>query len=380
MSRWMRCGLAVVALACGRVSAEELPSAIEEVLSAAAGEPAAEEDSGFSVLGLDISGWTELSATAGTAGGDHRPMGFNYRSNEFLLQQNWLRVDCEFDGGTRLHSDWILPGADYNFTRAVGLFDDQDNRYGIDPVQFFLSRKFDDVGEGLELTLGRFFAPFGVESVAGPENTLVSHSYSFIYNPFTQTGGLAQLAVNDSLTLRGGVVLGSDVFIHESNTPTFLAGFHWVNDDEDLGVDFLSITSNGRYDVRYGVHNPQVFDLVVTHEVSDTVSVTLEGLGGYETDFPGVGRAYWYSGVAYVDWALEDDLAAAIRLELFNDEHGNRTGSPGLYTGLTGGLSWRWNDHLVIRPELRFDHNNESRPFDGDRTLFTATTDVIIHW
>ena len=88
--------------------------------------------------------------TAGTAGGDHRPMGFNYQSNEFLLQQNWLRVDREFDGGTRLHSDWILPGADYNFTRAVGLFDDQDSRHGIDPVQFFLSRKFDGVGDGLK--------------------------------------------------------------------------------------------------------------------------------------------------------------------------------------------------------------------------------------
>ena len=40
MSRWMVCGLAVVVLACGRISAEELPSAIEEVFAAAAQEPA----------------------------------------------------------------------------------------------------------------------------------------------------------------------------------------------------------------------------------------------------------------------------------------------------------------------------------------------------
>ena len=380
MGRWIVCGLAMVSIVSGRVSAEELPSAIDEVLAAVQEIPAEEESPAFTVLGLEISGWTELSATAGTAGGDHRPMGFNYQSNEFLLQQNWLRVDREFDGGTRLHSDWILPGADYNFTRAVGLFDDQDSRHGIDPVQFFLSRKFDDVGDGLELTLGRFFAPFGVESVAGPDNTLVSHSYSFIYNPFTQTGGLAQLAVNDNLTLRGGVVIGSDVFIHESNTPTFLAGMHWVDDDGLLSVDFLSITSHGRYDALHEIHNPQVFDLVVTREVSDTVTVTLEGLGGYEKNFPGVGTAYWYSGVGYVNWALEDDLDAAVRLELFNDEHGNRTGAAGLYTGLSGGLSYRWNEHLVVRPELRLDHNNESRPFDGDPMLFTATADVIIRW
>jgi hypothetical protein len=380
MGRWIVCGLAMVSIVSGRVSAEELPSAIDEVMAAVQETPAEEESPAFTVLGLEISGWTELSMTAGTAGGDHRPMGFNYQSNEFLLQQNWLRVDREFDGGTRLHSDWILPGADYNFTRAVGLFDDQDSRHGIDPVQFFLSRKFDGVGDGLELTLGRFFAPFGVESIAGPDNTLVSHSYSFIYNPFTQTGGLAQLAVNDNLTLRGGVVIGSDVFIHASNTPTFLAGMHWVDDDGLLSVDFLSITSHGRYDALHEIHNPQVFDLVVTREVSDSVTVTLEGLGGYEKDFPGVGTAYWYSGVGYVNWALEDDLDAAVRLELFNDEHGNRTGSAGLYTGLSVGLSYRWNEHLVVRPELRLDHNNESRPFDGDPMLFTATYDVIIRW
>tara|TARA_B100000029_G_C17520922_1_gene939842 strand:+ start:32 stop:1174 length:1143 start_codon:yes stop_codon:yes gene_type:complete len=380
MGRWIVCGLAMVSIVSGRVSAEEMPSAIDEVMAAVQETPDEEESPAFTVLGLEISGWTELSMTAGTAGGDHRPMGFNYQSNEFLLQQNWLRVDREFDGGTRLHSDWILPGADYNFTRAVGLFDDQDSRHGIDPVQFFLSRKFDGVGDGLELTLGRFFAPFGVESIAGPDNTLVSHSYSFIYNPFTQTGGLAQLAVNDNLTLRGGVVIGSDVFIHASNTPTFLAGMHWVDDDGLLSVDFLSITSHGRYDALHEIHNPQVFDLVVTREVSDSVTVTLEGLGGYEKDFPGVGTAYWYSGVGYVNWALEDDLDAAVRLELFNDEHGNRTGSAGLYTGLSVGLSYRWNEHLVVRPELRLDHNNESRPFDGDPMLFTATYDVIIRW
>jgi len=380
MGRWIVWGVAMVSIVSGRVSAEEMPSAIDEVMAAVQETPDEEESPAFTVLGLEISGWTELSMTAGTAGGDHRPMGFNYQSNEFLLQQNWLRVDREFDGGTRLHSDWILPGADYNFTRAVGLFDDQDSRHGIDPVQFFLSRKFDGVGDGLELTLGRFFAPFGVESIAGPDNTLVSHSYSFIYNPFTQTGGLAQLAVNDNLTLRGGVVIGSDVFIHASNTPTFLAGMHWVDDDGLLSVDFLSITSHGRYDALHEIHNPQVFDLVVTREVSDSVTVTLEGLGGYEKDFPGVGTAYWYSGVGYVNWALEDDLDAAVRLELFNDEHGNRTGSAGLYTGLSVGLSYRWNEHLVVRPELRLDHNNESRPFDGDPMLFTATYDVIIRW
>jgi len=377
----------VLALICSHVTAEdwsplgELTSSLETLSKTETAAGSLADVVGDSMGGdLSVTGWTELSFTAGTAAGDHRPMGFNFQSNEFLWQQNWLSVDREFDSGVQLHSDWILPGADYNFTRAVGLFDSQDGRYGIDPVQFFLSKNFDDVGQGLEITLGRFYAPFGVESIAAPDNTLVSHSYSFIYNPFTQTGAMAHLTVNDNLILRGGVVIGSDLFIHQGNTPTFLAGLHWVDDDELLTIDFLSITSHGRYDATHGIHNPQVFDLVVSRKVSDCVTLTIEGLGGYEKDFPGVGAAYWYSGVGYLTWTLRDDLQAAARVELFNDEQGNRTGSPGLYTGITGGLSWQWNAHVVLRPEIRFDHNSESRPFDGDRTLFTATADVIIHW
>ena len=373
MRGWLLQGLAVLTLACGGARAGEWLPEFDE-------QPAPDAGRKFSLLGLELSGWTEVSMTAGTAGGDHRPMGFNFLSNEFLLQQNWLRVQGEFDEGTRLHSDWILPGADYQFTRAVGLFEDQDSRHGIDPVQFFVSREIDGVGEGLELTFGRFFAPFGVESIAGPDNTLVSHSYSFIYNPFTQTGGLAKLAVNDSLTLRGGLVIGSDLFIHDANTPTFLAGFHWTGDDDLTTVDFLAITGNGRYDVEHGVHNPCMFDLVATRQLSETVTVTLEGLGGYERGFPGAGTSHWFAGVGYVDWDLREDLDAAIRLELFNDEHGNRTGSPGLYSSVAGGLAWRWGERLVVRPELRLDHNTESQPFDGDRMLFTATLDVIVGW
>src|SRR5262245_5251709 len=39
---------------------------------------------------VTISGWTEGSFTASTARVSQLPMGFNYRANDFLLQNNWL--------------------------------------------------------------------------------------------------------------------------------------------------------------------------------------------------------------------------------------------------------------------------------------------------
>src|SRR5437773_2063589 len=62
-------------------------------------------------------------------------------------------------------SDTILPGTDYRFTLARGLFDRQlsANRgapslYGIDPIQFYGELYLPQVGRGLDVKVGRFFA------------------------------------------------------------------------------------------------------------------------------------------------------------------------------------------------------------------------------
>ena len=43
---------------------------------------------------LQIYGWTDVSFTASSAEQSNLPMGFNYRANEFAVQQNWLRFDA----------------------------------------------------------------------------------------------------------------------------------------------------------------------------------------------------------------------------------------------------------------------------------------------
>src|SRR4051794_5968384 len=42
---------------------------------------------------VQVSGWTETSFTASTDRFGQPPMGFNYRADEFLLHQHWLRVE-----------------------------------------------------------------------------------------------------------------------------------------------------------------------------------------------------------------------------------------------------------------------------------------------
>src|SRR5258706_520034 len=68
---------------------------------------------------IRISGWTHASFTASSATHEQLPMGFNYRANELLLQQNWLRIERSVvTTGTveptfGFRADTILPGSDY---------------------------------------------------------------------------------------------------------------------------------------------------------------------------------------------------------------------------------------------------------------------------
>ena len=67
---------------------------------------------------LRLLGWIDASFTASTDRIEQLPMGFNYKANDFLLQQNWVRFErTVVTSGTSeptfgFRSDTILPGSD----------------------------------------------------------------------------------------------------------------------------------------------------------------------------------------------------------------------------------------------------------------------------
>src|SRR5262249_18422275 len=130
----------------------------------------------------------------------------------------------------------------------------------------------------------------------------------------------------------------------------------------------------------------EILDLVCTHKFNDRLNAAGEALFGWQGNVPGVGTAYWFAAVGYLSYQMAPRLTGNVRLELFDDPQGQRTGSPGLYTAATAGVSWRPTPFglppgsLVVRPELRFDDNDESRPFEGRHAVLTATLDVYLRY
>jgi hypothetical protein len=341
---------------------------------------------------LGVYGWANGSFTASTDRGNQLPMGFNYLSNQYLLQQNWVRFERTVDQTATtptwgFRSDTMLPGTDYRFTIARGLLSHQltanngnPNLYGIDPVQFYSELYLPQVGRGLDIKLGRHYCQFGVESIDATQNPLASRSYTFIYNPFTQSGLLTTLKLTDTWSVQNGITTGSDMFIGPEANPTYCGSVKWAPPSGRDSVLFSVIVGKGHYDAVHAFSNPEIFDLVYTHKFSDRLSYTLEALYSFQTGFPGIGFVNNWSAVQFLTYQFSPRLSGTARLEFFDDVQGQRTGFPGLYSHLTTGITFKPMPYLWLRPEVRYDNNAQSRPFEGKANLFTATADVIIRW
>jgi hypothetical protein len=342
---------------------------------------------------MAVYGWTDVSFTASSDSVSNLPMGFNYRANEFLLQQNWVRFERTVvtTGTTEptfgFRSDWILPGSDYRFTIARGIFNGQltadngqPNLYGIDPIQFYAEAYFPTIGRGMDVKVGRIFCQFGVEANDAPSNALLSHAYTFIYDPFTHTGAMATIKLTDALSVQLGMMLGSDIFIDPADEPTGMGSVKWATPDGRHTFLFSVILGSGRFDQARNFHNPEVFDLVYVHKINGRLTYNFEGLFGFTTNVPDIGDADWFGILNYLTYDLTPRLSTTGRLEFFDDAQGQRTSFKGLYSVLTTGLSFKLRKDVIIRPELRYDYNADSRPFENKHGLFTAASDVILRW
>ncbi|HEY6565301.1 MAG TPA: outer membrane beta-barrel protein [Pirellulaceae bacterium] len=341
---------------------------------------------------IEILGWTEGSYTASSASDQNLPLGLNYLANEFALQQNWLRIDRPVDPeGQAMHcgfrSDWILPGTDYRFTLPRGLWngqlsanDGQPALYGVDAVQFYGEVFVPRVAEGMTVKVGRFFLPYGVETTEAITTPLASRSYGFIYNPFTQFGLLTTTKLNEAWSVVWGLSAGNDVLIDPANEPTLDLGFKWTDPLGHQSVNVFAIVGESRFNVAESFNHPSMVDIVYTRSLTARLNYSGDFIAGYQRDVPDQGTVTWQGLAQYLTYRCSPHLSANTRIELFHDEDGNRTGSEGLYTALTAGLTAQPVPNLIVRPELRCDYNDQSRPFEGEHALFTAAADVIVRW
>jgi hypothetical protein len=338
--------------------------------------------------GWKIYGWTQGSYNASSASRNNLPVPFIDRANEFSLNQNWLHVEKAVDTTKKeyqwgLGADIILPGTDARTTYARGMFDGQNASgvlYGFDLFQAYIDIFSPNVGpSGTTFRLGKFATFLEYEVVQGISNPFISRSYLFQYNPFTHTGGLAITPLNDDWTMSNGLVLGNDNFIDPTARLTYVGQLKWAPKDGKTTVAFGTSVTNPRYNASEAFNYYNVYNLQVTHKLSDKATYVLDASYSHQDKITGVGSADWYGFVNYLLYQATDKLAWNNRVELFNDSKGVRTGGEGLYTAVTTGLTWKPMPWLYVMPEVRYDYAT-SRPFEGSHDLFTAAIGAIVRW
>ena len=341
---------------------------------------------GIGELPFRVYGWAQASYTASTTDRFNAPTTFNDRAESFQLQLNWLEVVRPIDTsrnetqiGFRVAS--ILPGYDYKYSLARGMWNDQSTRNGFDTTyaygELFLPSLF---AKGSTVRVGRWGTTIGWEMIEAIATPFVSRSYNFQYNPFTHTGAQITTELDGGYTMYHGIVTGADVFFDPAATASYVGGLKWAPQGSSTTVAANVFFTGTGYDSAESFQHYNSYNVVVTHAINDSLTYVLDTtLGTTTSTASGSESAQWYGFANYLAWTLSPEVTANLRAETFTDDDGARTGTSGNYLAGTVGLSWQPDPWLNVRPFVRYDHNSNA-PFEGKDEMWTGGLDVIFRW
>jgi hypothetical protein len=356
---------------------------------------------------VKVYGWVEGSFNLSTSHNSNYPTAYDIEANRIEFDQAVLYVERIPDTVQTDHFDWGfhlsgLFGTSYRFTTNLGYFSSQlldDHReYGFDPVLEYADLYFPQVAEGLNIRVGRFISIPGIEAQLAPNNYVYTHSLLYSVDPFTDTGILATVKINDRWLVQLGLTASHDVAPWTSDAkPSATACISYTF---NKGNDNVYPCVNGLNNGRYAYNNLQMFDNTWYHKFNDSWHMATEAWYMYQRDVPSVSGpllpekgtngavcsagqirclAPEWAMVNYVERQLSPKNYLSIRSDFLDDMKGQRTGFKTRYAEAT--LMWgHWvGSTILLRPEIRFDRAFDRRAYDdGTRqSQFQLAMDVI---
>ncbi|QEG43841.1 porin [Roseimaritima ulvae] len=304
---------------------------------------------------FSVGGWLQL--------GYHTKANglFNTRPDELQLQQAWLFAEKTldtsdgFDFGGRID---YLYGTDGQNTQAFGSDprgwdNDWDNGgdYGSAMPQLY-----GEVGYGdLSIKAGHFYTIIGWEVVPATGNFFYSHAYTFNNSePFTHTGALATYNASEDVTVWGGYSLGWDSGF-DDNGDAFLGGASLGLTDD---VTLIYAAVGGRFgEARFnGVEKGYMHSIVADVAVTDSLQYIFQSDLLDTEDVAGDPARQTFGINQYLIKTLSDCWGVGGRFEWWNTE---TAGNDSDVYALTMGLNYRPHANVVIRPEIRWDWDDD---------------------
>ncbi|WP_341224934.1 outer membrane beta-barrel protein [uncultured Arcticibacterium sp.] len=212
----------------------------------------------------------------------------------------------------------------------------------------------------LSFTAGQFGTNVGYEVIDAPANFNYSLSNLFGNGPFYHTGIKMDIAPADNFAFMVGLNNGLDSK-DDNNKPKGFMGQVYLapTDGWDLYLNYFG-TNEGSKDDKA---NYSWFDITTSYQVTDDLLIGINAVpyGAFKTE---TSTQKWSGAALYVNGSVSEKLGLGVRAEYFDNSEGgiyladfNNTGSGegAAVTSLTLTASIDITDHLMFKPEFRFD-------------------------
>jgi len=360
---------------------------------------------------IKVYGWVEPSVNVSTSRHTLFPSAYNIYSDTVVLDQAVLYIERLTDTVQTDHVEWGFHltgfyGVDYRFTTAKGWLSQQllkfNRQYGFDPMLEYADLYIPRVADGMNIRVGRYLSIPDIEAQLAPNNYMFTHSLLYSFDPFTQTGILATVRLNDRWLVQSGLSAGNDIAPWATDAKPSLTAC--VSHTFNNGNDNIYPCASGINRGKYGYNNVQFFVNTWYHKFNQHWHMATETWYMYQRDVPSVtpglanplpteanangalcapGQlkcfAPEWAAVNYLQREFSKKNYLSIRNDVLADLKGQRTGFKTKYSEHT--IMWgHWIGTTVLfRPELRFEHSYDVPAYDNGlkNSQFTFAVDVI---
>ena len=404
---------------------------------------------------IQMYGWINGGVNASTNDvrpGGNNPVGYVYTPNTVQLDQAVIYIERVPDTVQKDHIDWgfrlsALYGENYRYTNSYGLasyqFNGNNQVYGYDFPMVYGELYVPYVLEGLMFRLGRYISIPDIEAQLAPNNYTYTHSLTYTYDNYTNTGLMTTLAVTKNVMVQFGIDFGTEtpVWNHGVTIPNPMPNALYPGTTmlKDPGNQFPSIaacirlTSDSGNDTFYpcidginngawGYNNLQWKGFTYYHKFNEYWHLSFEAYWMSENGVPNLrnadaqaifagggtpfspqyvafnppNQAYCpdpnvlsctvnaYAVLAYLNYSPDKMNNFTFRPEYYSDPNGWRTGTgvPTDYLDFTLGWQHWFSPQIQIRPEISYWKAYGGTPFNGGTKsdMFMFAMDLTIHF
>jgi Putative beta-barrel porin-2, OmpL-like. bbp2 len=356
---------------------------------------------GWKNSGVQIYGWANIGfnlSTSDKPGYASLPAAYAERPNTIQPDQEVLYIERQPDTVQTDHFDWgfrvaSLYGLDYRFTTAKGVFSEQllkhNREYGYDPVMVYADLYFPHVAQGMDVRIGRYISLPDIEAQLAPNNYTYSHSLTYTYDCYTQSGINTTTKFSDHWLFQAGLSAGCEAvpWTRPDAKPTFntCLSYSWRT-DADKSVSLREFDQRWQICVQqFGGLLPDLVSQVqrhLAHRDRELVSVrepdpnvlNPSAASLLETNAHGAFcttatqltcYAPEWAMVNYVEKEISKRTYFTIRNEYMDDMRGQRTGFKTKYSEHLVGWGHWIGTTVLFRPELRFERSYDLPAYDN---------------